>query len=181
DDSTRLEIHALVRQGVAGADPAEMRSVHQRIGGAVYQSGEASIYDDTNLGILLGTLQQGEIIDLLRSKEIFSRAGATEFTLPPNGRIQWLRVTEEMDAYRVGEMQPVSDINMGMGALNMAARKLGAITTWSNELMRFSSPSTEAIIRNELAMAMAKRVDVDFLTGTGSELQPKGLINYSGL
>src|SRR5690606_7463553 len=51
----------------------------------------------------------------------------------------------------------------------------------SNELMRFSSPSTEALIRNELAKSMAKRVDTDLLTAAGSELQPKGLLNYSGL
>ena len=45
----------------------------------------------------------GELIDLQRNLEAFAAAGAQEIALPPNGRIQFPKLTGGSTAYWVGE------------------------------------------------------------------------------
>jgi len=179
DDSDRAEIRAAVRQGVANVDIAEVMAIRQHMLGGVNQA--ATTYDDTNLGLLLGPIQQGEMIDLLRSKEIFTRAGATEFTLPANGAIRFPENQSDADGFWVGEGQEISETSLKLGAQSMYAKKLGSIVTYSSELVRFTSMATEAFIRNEIAYGQAKRLDITALTGVGTQLSPKGLLNYSNI
>lgn len=168
-DGYREEIQCLVRQGVAGAINAPVRQ-------------SASTYSDANLGLLLGpTAHAGEIIDLLRSKEIFSRAGAREISLPVNGTLQMTRVTEEMEAFWVGERRPTPSTEASLGALIMKARKMAAITTFDEELLKFGGAATEVFVRNELVKALVKKLDLTMLLGAGTEVEPRGLLNTDGV
>ena len=45
----------------------------------------------------------GELIDLQRNLEVFAAAGAQEIALPPNGRMQFPKLTGGSTAYWVGE------------------------------------------------------------------------------
>lgn len=173
DDDDASEIRQLMRQGVAGADLGEMN--HRRV------NQDLSIYDDTAGAALLGSVQQGELIDLLRSRELFTRAGAREFTFPPNGRIQWPRHTGATTAYWVGENEAITASEFATGMLSMAAKKLASLVTVPNELLRFSTATTEALIRMDMADSMANKLDVTLLEAVGSEVTPKGLIHYDNL
>lgn len=165
-----------VRQGVAGADLGEIQRVVQ----SMPQIQQAlSQWDDEAGATFLGEIQQGEMIDLLRPREIFSRAGAREFTLPPNGRVQFPRHTSGTTAYWVGENQAITKSEPQTGMLTMMAKKLAALTTIPNELIRFSTPSIEAFVRGDMADSMSSKVNSSLLQAVGSELEPKGLLNYS--
>jgi HK97 family phage major capsid protein len=181
DAKFAAEVRQMVRQGVAHADPAEMGWVLQQLqrSGVIRQ--DLSTWDDTAGAALLGPIQQGELIDLLRAKEIFSQAGCTEFTLPPNGRIQWPRITGDASSYWVGEGVEITESNISTGMLNMTAKKLAAICDFPNELLRFATMSVEALVRNMLAEQQARKLDTTFLTATGSDTTPKGLINETGI
>ncbi len=50
----------------------------------------------------------------------------------------------------------------------------------NNELLRFASPSAEALVRYDMARAAATKADLAMLEGTGP-LQIKGLLTYAGL
>jgi HK97 family phage major capsid protein len=185
DQSFAVECQQLVRQGVCGSDLDEFRMVargmRQALGGFGRVSQDLDIYDDTAGGVLLGATQHGEMIDLLRAREFFTNAGAMEFAFPPNGRIQWPKQTGSSTGYWVGQAQSITESNITTGMLNMAAKKLAAISDFPNELLRFANMSVEAFVRMDIAKTLALKLDSTLLTATGSDVEPKGLINYSGI
>lgn len=175
-DRERTEIQSVVRQGVAGFDPDELRWQARR------RKQDLSAYDDTAMGVFLGPTQQGELIDLLRAREVFTLAGCTEFTFPLNGSIQWPKLTGDPTAYWVGEAGAITPSNPTSGALNMRARKLACIVTMPNELLRFSSPQTELMLRNQIANSLSQELNSTLLkNAAASDVKPKGLIEYDGI
>ena len=182
DPKLASECRQMVRQGVANMDPDEIRwQIRQMIGmGAIKQ--DLSSFDDTLGGVLYGPTQQGEMIDLLRAREMFANAGAREITLPPNGRIQFPRHAGAGSGYWVGEGQTITESDqLATGMLTMQAKKLAALCDMPNELLRFITMSIEAFIRVEIAKTLALKADSSMLSAVGSALEPKGLTNYSGI
>jgi HK97 family phage major capsid protein len=182
DDSLRQEIGYVVRQGVSRLDMGEMmwtanRLQQQSMGRVNF---DLSSWSDTSGGPLLGGLQHGELIDLLRAKEIVSRLGATEFTFPPNGRIVWPRVTGDMEGYWVGESQEITESDITTGGLGMVVKKLAAICDIPRDLIKFESISSEMLIRMSIAARFARKLDYSAIYGIGSEVAPKGILSYTG-
>lgn len=122
----------------------------------------------------------GEIIDLQRNLEAFAAAGAQEIALPPNGRLQFPKLTGGSTAYWVGEGAAITESEPTTGNLDLQAKKLGVFVKVNNELMRFASPSAEGLVRFDMARVAALKADLAMLEGTGGT-QVKGLLTYSGL
>ncbi|AMV20601.1 phage major capsid protein [Planctomyces sp. SH-PL14] len=180
DDRERAEIQSIVRQGVVGCDPDEAR--WHAAWQARRRNQDLSIYDDTVYGVFLGPTQQGELIDLLRAKEVFTAAGCTEFTFPLNGSIQWPRITGDPTAYWIGEAGTITPSTPTSGSIDMRVKKLACIVTMPNELLRFSSPQTELMLRNQIANALSQELNATLLRNTAvSDVKPKGLIAYDGV
>ena len=177
-EQQRAELRATIRQGVTGVDPNELRWIAQRHQ-AVRQG--LSQFDDTGLGVLLGPTLMGDLVELIRAKEVFSRAGSTQLALPPNGRLRFPRQTGATTAYWVGESAAITSSEPTTGDIDMIAKKLATLVKLPNELLRFGNPSVEAFVRNDMARVMALAADLAFLTGAGSTVRPKGLLSYSGI
>lgn len=185
DSGFRGEIGQMTRQSVQNVDPAQIPWLMRQSGlsGGVRQA--LSQYDDTGFGNFIGPAGIGELIDLLRNKEVFSRAGATDFALPANGRLKFNRLTGAMTAYWVGEA--ASNVSAAQltastptsGELLMSAKKLAVLVKSPNELLRFGGPTIEAMFRDDMTKVMALQADSTMLTGSGSTNSPKGLLNYS--
>ncbi len=122
----------------------------------------------------------GELIDLQRNLEAFANAGAREIALPPSGRFQFPKLTAASTAYWVGEGSPITESQPTTGNLDLQAKKLGVFVKLNNELLRFTSPSAEGLVRFDMARAAALKADTAMLDGTGG-LQIKGLITYTGI
>jgi HK97 family phage major capsid protein len=60
-----------------------------------------------------------------------------------------------------GKAKPVT--SFGTNAQTLLFTKIAAIAVITEELARFSSPSAEALVRDELARAVIERMDVDFV------------------
>lgn len=135
---------------------------------------------DTAGGSLVSLPMLGELIDLQRNLEAFATAGAREIALPPNGRIQFPKLTAASTAYWVGEGSPITESQPTTGNLDLQAKKLGVFVKLNNELLRFTSPSAEGLVRYDMARAAALKADAAMLDGTGG-LQIKGLITYAGI
>lgn len=181
----KMEVRQRMIQGIAGFDPDHAAWSLQRAGMNRQQA--LSTVDDTGLGVFLGPTQMGEMIDLLRAKEVFSRAGATQITLPPNGRIKFSKQTGSVTAGWIGETAgndsspSMSHSEPSTGSLNMQAKKLYVLTKLPNELLRFGNSSVEAFLRNDMAISAALKLDSTSLDGVGSGDAPTGLLNYSGI
>ena len=173
----RAEVRATIQQGVHGLD---MDQVRQMAKAAAVRQG-LSQYDDTGLGVLLGPTQMGDLVELIRAKEVFSRAGSTQLALPPNGRLRFPRQTGATTAYWVGESATVTASEPTSGDIDMIAKKLATLVKLPNELLRFGNPSVEAFVRNDMARVMALAADAAFLVGPGSTVRPKGLLSYAGV
>ena len=135
---------------------------------------------DTAGGTLVPLPMLGELIDLQRNLEAFAAAGAQEIAMPPNGRIQFPRLTGGSTAYWVGEGNAITESQPATGNLDLQAKKLGVLVKINNELLRFASPSAEGLVRFDMARAAAMKADLAMLEGTGGT-QIKGLITYSGI
>jgi HK97 family phage major capsid protein len=136
--------------------------------------------DDTAGGSLVQLAALGELIDLQRAMEVFSTAGAREVALPPNGRVQFPKLTAASAAYWVGEGSPITETQPTTDKLDLTAKKLGVFVKLNNELLRFTSPSAEGLVRYDMARAAALKADLAMLEGSGGT-QIKGLITYSDI
>lgn len=178
DEAFRAELRQSMTQGVEGADPEQFAyAVRQHM----TRRQAMSIYDDTAGGVFLGPTQQGDMVELIRAREAFSRAGATTLPLPPNGRLSMPRETGAGTAYWVGQSQNITSSEITTGAMSMAAKKLAVLYKLPNELMRFAIPAMEAFVRNSMARTMALKADSTMMDGIGTQVSPKGLLRYSGI
>lgn len=173
-------LRQMVYAGVAGADNNEVRAIAQRYQGQSVQQA-LSIYDDTALGVLLGPTSQGEMIELIRAREVFSRVGATQIALAPNGRMSWPKQTGASTAYWVGESAAITASEPATGNIEMSAKKLAVLIKAPNELFRFSTTSLDAFLRMDMARQMSLKADSTMIDGVGTTTSPKGLLRYSGI
>lgn len=157
---------------VKGLDPDELR--HD--GGSLATKSLNTLSDLTG-GSTVAPPTLGDLIDLQRNLEVFSRAGATNVTLPPNGRMQYPKLTGGATAYWVGETASITASQETTGSLSLEAKKAALRVPLTVELMRFSDSNVDGMVRLDMAKQGALLVDLAQLQGTGGT-QIKGLITY---
>jgi HK97 family phage major capsid protein len=171
------EIRAKMTAHQSRFDPDEASWIAGRLG---LRSKALGTISDTAGGTLVPFPVLGELIDLQRNLEVFANAGCQEIALPPNGRIQFPKLTGGSTAYWVGEATSITESTPATGNLDLQAKKLGVFVKINNELLRFASPSAEGLVRLDMARVAALKADLAMLEGTGGT-QIKGLITYSDL
>lgn len=176
------EVGQIVKAGIAGYDPDEGTWVRQKFYAPKRKA--LSWQDAEGLGTLVPPPEFGEPIELLRNKEVFLSAGARLTPFPASGRAVWPRFTGATSAYWVGSGEhdrSISTSEPTTGDLVLQVRKLGVRVIVPNELFRFPTAAVEAIIRADMALSAALKMDKAFLEGTGSAFEPKGIINYDNI
>jgi hypothetical protein len=109
--------------------------------------------------LALNTTFAGGFMDFLRPQTIVGRLNLTR--VPFNTRIQ--SQTTGGSALWVGQgvQKPVTKYDFD--ALNLGFAKIAAICVLSDELIRFSSPNAETLVRDQLAKTIIERLDRDFI------------------
>jgi HK97 family phage major capsid protein len=175
------EIRAKMAADAGRFDPDEAAWIAKRAGGFSPPVLKAlGTISDVAGGSLVSFPVLGELIELQRNLEVFAAAGAQEVALPPNGRLQFPKLTGGSTAYWVGESSAVTESTPATGNLDLQAKKLGVLVKVNNELLRFASPSAEGLIRLDMARVAALKADLAMLEGTGGT-QIKGLLTYSDI
>jgi HK97 family phage major capsid protein len=173
----RDELHQKMTAHAEKFDPDEADWIGRRL--SLHRKALGTL-TDTAGGTMVPLPMLGELIDLQRSLEVFATAGAREVALPPNGRIQFPKLTAASTAYWVGEGSSITESQPTTGNLDLQAKKLGVFVKLNNELLRFASPSAEGLVRLDMARAAALKADLAMLEGTGGT-QIKGVITYSDI
>ena len=125
-------------------------------------------------GILIPLPVSGEIIDLLRAKVLIRKMNP--ITLPmPSGNFRIPKKTEGTSSYYVGESESPPTSRVKHGSVLLSFKKQVTVVPTSNDLMRYSSPGADQIIRNDIVDETAVRQDQAFLRDPGSDATPKGL------
>jgi HK97 family phage major capsid protein len=185
------EVRQMLAAGVLDFDPDRARWLRQSMGRAIFHPSHQqalSINDDTGMGVFLGPTQHhGELIELIRAREVMARVGASELSLPPNGRLQFNKQTGATTAYWVGEVPSnkstptITSSEPTTGLMTLMAKKLAVLTKLPNELLRFAGPETEAFLRRDMATVAALESSRAMLDGVANGLRVKGLITYAGI
>ena len=106
-----------------------------------------------------------EFIEFLRPQTIigkFGTGGIPSLTrVPFNVRIP--SQTVGGDGYWVGQGAPKPLTAFGYSYVSLGYTKVAAISVITKELARFSTPSAETLVRNQLTAALIDRIDTDFV------------------
>lgn len=171
----KAEIGDRLAAGVAGYDPDRL---HDLTAKGVLSTKALNTMVDSAGGFTVAPPVLGDLIDLQRNMEVFSRAGATNLTLPANGMIDYPKLVGGATAYWVGESGSVTASQETFGKLELRAKKLAVRVPLTNEMIRFSDATVEGVVRMDMAKQAALKADLAQLEGTGGT-QIKGLITYS--
>lgn len=126
----------------------------------------------------------GDFIEFLRPQTILGKFGQNGVpalrTVPFQVRI--IGQTGGGDAYWVGEGAPKPLTSFAYTPTELGFAKVANIAVLSDELVRFSSPSAETLVRDSLAAAIIARIDTDFINpnkaaGTGASASPASITN----
>lgn len=130
--------------------------------------------DPTGGGFLVPEQFSTDVIELLRPMSVV-RALVGQ-TLPmPVGTLNIPKITGGSTAYYQGENTNATKSALATGNLKLSWKKLTALVPLSNDLVRYSSPGADAIVRNDMVRAIAQRENQAFLRDTGSDAAPRGL------
>lgn len=113
------------------------------------------------------TQMQSEFIELLRPATIIGRIPGLR-RVPFN--IQMPRTTTGSSVGWVGENAPKPVSSMAFDTVTLRWAKAAGIIVLTEELVRFSSPSAEAVVRDDLVNAMAQFLDRDFVDPSKAEV-----------
>jgi HK97 family phage major capsid protein/HK97 family phage prohead protease len=109
------------------------------------------------------TNMAAEFVGLLRPQTILGRLNGLR-TVPFNVRIP--SQTGGSTAYWVGEGAPKPISALSFATTTMGFAKVADVVVMTNELVRFSSPSAEQLVRDDLTAQIAQFLDIAFIDPT---------------
>ncbi|EDT6761322.1 phage major capsid protein [Salmonella enterica] len=121
----------------------------------------------------------GSFIDLLRPRTTIMRLARAMGGLV--GNVDIPKQTGGATAYWVGEGASPNESTPTIGQIGMNPKTVGAYTDITRRLLKQSTPDAEMIVRNDLVSAIALAIDLGGYYGTGSNHQPLGIVNYTGV
>jgi HK97 family phage major capsid protein len=169
------EIKGLMTQKTV--DPDEMAWTYRKTA-PVAASPAQSWVDQSVGGAFVPPPQFSNPIELLRNKSALMD-DCQIVPLGPSGRMICPRLTAATQVSWSPENNPVTPTTVQTGQLELSAKKTIGVVVLPGELLRFGSPATEAMIRNDLFKSVSLLADKGFLEGPGSGQQPLGLVTMA--
>ena len=130
--------------------------------------------DPTAGGFLIPPQFSTEVIELLRPAAVVRSLNPLVMSMP-NGTLKVPKITTGASATYVGENSNITPTQEKFGQITMSWKKLAAIVPISNDLVRYSSPNADAVVRDDIVRAMAQREDQAFIRDDGTASTPRGL------
>jgi len=132
-------------------------------------------------GALVGTDRlDAQFIDLIRNRSAFLNSGLTMLS-GLEGNVEIPKKLSSSQYYFVGENANVTNSKLTFGLVNMIPRTIGVRVPISRRMMIQSSPDVENLVRLDMAESVALGMDYTIGYGTGSNGQPLGIINTTGI
>lgn len=125
------------------------------------------------------TLLASSFIDILRNRAVLMQLGSTMGGLV--GNIDIPKQVAAATGYWIGEDADATESNLELGQIHMTPKTVAAFSEITRKLMVQSSLDVEALVRFDLAKALALTIDKAGFYGTGSSSQPTGIANTTGV
>lgn len=131
--------------------------------------------------IVATNLMAGDFIDVLRNSSSVMQAGARMM----QGLVGNVAIPKKTAAASGGwistEGGAASESEPTFGTVSLSPKTVGAFTDMTRQLILQSTPSIEALVRDDLTQALALAIDAGALKGSGSSGQPTGIYSTSGI
>lgn len=131
--------------------------------------------------IIATDLLAGDFIDVLRNASSVMQAGAR--MLP--GLVGNVAIPKKTVASSAGwistEGGDSATTEPTFGTVSLNPKTVGAFTDMTRNIINQSTPSVEALVRDDLTQALALAIDAGALKGTGASGQPTGINATSGI
>ncbi len=137
--------------------------------------------DDESGGYLVPAQAMPDFIEMLRAEAVCIKMGARVISGLTGAPVTFVKQTGGATAYWVGEGTAPTQSDISTGLLKMTPKKIMALTYINNELIRMSNPGAEGLVRQDLAIVLGLAIDLAILRGSGSENQPLGIANTTGI
>lgn len=125
------------------------------------------------------TLQAQSFIDILRNRATIMQLGTTMGGLV--GNVDIPKQVAAAQGYWLGEDADATESNLELGQIHLTPKTVAAFSEITRKLMVQSSLDVEALVRVDLAKALALTLDRAGYYGTGSDHQPLGISNQAGV
>ncbi|PKG51251.1 phage major capsid protein [Halomonas sp. MES3-P3E] len=134
---------------------------------------------DTGGTVVDTTLMTSSFIDLLRNRTVAMQLGTSMAGLVGNFDIP--KQTAAASGYWIGEDEDAPEDMLELGQIGLRPKTVAALSEITRRMLMQSSMDVEALVRSDLATALALTIDKAFFYGTGSDSQPLGIANTSGI
>jgi HK97 family phage major capsid protein len=145
-------------------------------------NGDSGLFANQNMGsgaaggFLVPEDVSSEVVELLRPASVVMAMGPVVVPMP-NGNLTMNRLAVGSTASYVGEQQDIPATGAEFGQIKLTAKKLTALVPISNDLLRAASTAVDRIVRDDVVLSAATRMDLAFIRGAGTEHTPRGLRN----
>lgn len=102
----------------------------------------------------------GEFIELVRQKTVVDKIAAQMRQVPFNVKIPTQTASGSVGWVGEGKMKPVG--NPQFGSMTLSHAKIAGIVLLSDELIRFSNPKADQLVRDDLVQTVAQFIDQQF-------------------
>jgi hypothetical protein len=116
----------------------------------------------------------GDFVEFLYSQTVYNQLPLREVPANVNIKGQDGAAT----AYWVGESKSIPMSKADFNSVLLTYKKVAALTTISNELLRYSDPAAEMLVRDALVNAAAQRIDTTFIGNSAgvANVSPAGIL-----
>lgn len=128
-------------------------------------------------GYLVPEEYSDQLIEYLRPFSVVRRMNPVILPME-TGTMSMPAVTGGASAEYIGEGSNIGKSQQTFGQVKLTWKKLACLVPISNDLIRFSSPKADEVVRNDLVGAMAQREDAAFIRDDGTNDKPKGLLYW---
>lgn len=173
----------------AGYELEHIKATHQKALKAGFQPNDPSILHKditagtgANGGFLLSVeVDQGITPLAIASRPVLNDMGITKLTNLGVGDYHYHKQATRGTAYWIGELQAPTKSGQTFERRTLRMKKIAAYTACSNDMLRQGRGTMDAFVRKDLSDALGLGMETAALRGTGSDYQPTGLVNQSGL
>lgn len=125
-------------------------------------------------GFLVPVTFSTDVVEFLRPMSAVRKLNPNIISMP-SGTTKIPKIITGASATYIGESVNIPRSEQVFGQLTLSFKKLATLVPISNDLVRYSSPSIDSVVRDDVVRAMAARENQAFLRDPGSENTPRGL------
>ncbi len=118
---------------------------------------------------------------LAAARSVYGQLAAQALTLDLSGpppKVPGRLASPKVNASFIGEGQPIPVRSLALTSITLGPKKLGVLSTFTDELRKMSQPNVEEVLRSEITADTASAVDAVLLDADpATSIRPAGLLN----